>query len=337
MEKYKIDRINELTRISRERELTPQEKKEREALRREYINNIKAQLTGELDNTYIVNPDGSRTSLKEKAEGADKMKVKIMTCNVWADVFGNPVKERDECLARVILKYMPDAVSFQEMHPNWHRSKLQEELFTRGYKEAEAELSGNPLNYTPVYYRADVYELIETGFHKFSGPNDYDSKSATWAVLKDRATGKTFCNIATHFYYESNEKGENARRQNSREILEISENIRKKYGIPVFLGGDLNCDLLSEPYRILEEGGLKCASLTAKEKTNCICTWHEYPKYNKETEKYTPANLSDRENKYSIDHILTTKDAAVLKYEVVTEEDAKIASDHCPVYIEAEI
>lgn len=66
MEQKKIDRISELTRISRERELTEAERKERAALRLEYIESYKSSLVGILDNTYIQNPDGSKTKLKKK-------------------------------------------------------------------------------------------------------------------------------------------------------------------------------------------------------------------------------------------------------------------------------
>ncbi len=66
MEQKKIDRINELTKISRERELTPYEKKEREVLRREFIDSYKASLVGILDNTVIQNPDGSKRKLQRK-------------------------------------------------------------------------------------------------------------------------------------------------------------------------------------------------------------------------------------------------------------------------------
>lgn len=66
MNQKKIDRISELTRISRERELTEQERKERAALRLEYIEAYKSSLTGILDNTYIQNPDGTKTKLKMK-------------------------------------------------------------------------------------------------------------------------------------------------------------------------------------------------------------------------------------------------------------------------------
>lgn len=49
MEKEKIDRINYLARKSRETSLTPEELKEQETLRREYIESFKASMRGQLD------------------------------------------------------------------------------------------------------------------------------------------------------------------------------------------------------------------------------------------------------------------------------------------------
>ena len=69
MEQKKIDRINELARRVKEGEtLTPGELAERDALRREYIDSVKASLTGQLDNTYIVGPDGVKRKLNEKSK-----------------------------------------------------------------------------------------------------------------------------------------------------------------------------------------------------------------------------------------------------------------------------
>ena len=65
MEKTKIDRINELARISRERALTDEEKKEQAAFREEYIKNFRTQFSGVLENTYIQRPDGSREKIKK--------------------------------------------------------------------------------------------------------------------------------------------------------------------------------------------------------------------------------------------------------------------------------
>lgn len=61
-----INRINELARKAKAEGLTPEETTERDKLRRIYIDSVKASLTGQLDNTYIVRPDGSKTKLERK-------------------------------------------------------------------------------------------------------------------------------------------------------------------------------------------------------------------------------------------------------------------------------
>lgn len=68
MKQEKIDRISELTRISRQRELTPQEQAERKALREEYIAAIRMSLEGHLDNTYLMDDEGNEVKLKKKED-----------------------------------------------------------------------------------------------------------------------------------------------------------------------------------------------------------------------------------------------------------------------------
>ncbi len=52
-----VKKINEFTRLSKERELTEEEKKEREKYRRLYIDKFKESLKGHLDNIKIVKVD----------------------------------------------------------------------------------------------------------------------------------------------------------------------------------------------------------------------------------------------------------------------------------------
>lgn len=59
-------RINELARLSRERELTPEEKEEQARLRKEYMAVFKANLTAQLDNTYLVDSKGNKISVKDR-------------------------------------------------------------------------------------------------------------------------------------------------------------------------------------------------------------------------------------------------------------------------------
>ena len=61
-----IARINELAAKAKKEGLTEEELVERDKLRRIYIDSVKASLTGHLDNTYIVRPDGTKEKLTPK-------------------------------------------------------------------------------------------------------------------------------------------------------------------------------------------------------------------------------------------------------------------------------
>ena len=61
-----IARINELAAKAKAEGLTDEEIVERDKLRRIYIDNVKANLTGQLDNTYIVYPDGTKKKVQHK-------------------------------------------------------------------------------------------------------------------------------------------------------------------------------------------------------------------------------------------------------------------------------
>ena len=61
-----IARINVLAKKNKETGLTPEETAERDRLRRIYINSVKASLVGHLENTYIVEPDGTKKKLGKK-------------------------------------------------------------------------------------------------------------------------------------------------------------------------------------------------------------------------------------------------------------------------------
>ena len=61
-----IKRINELAAKAKSEGLTPEELTERDKLRRIYIDSVKASLVGQLENTYIVEPDGTKRKLEHK-------------------------------------------------------------------------------------------------------------------------------------------------------------------------------------------------------------------------------------------------------------------------------
>ncbi len=68
MEKAKIDRINALARLAKERALTGEELAERDALRKEYIAAFRRGTIELLENTWIQTPDGKKHPLPRKGK-----------------------------------------------------------------------------------------------------------------------------------------------------------------------------------------------------------------------------------------------------------------------------
>lgn len=66
MEQNKLDRINELARESKVRELTSVEKQEQKKLRAEYVQLVHNNLRGQLETMKIQNPDGTIVDVKSK-------------------------------------------------------------------------------------------------------------------------------------------------------------------------------------------------------------------------------------------------------------------------------
>ncbi|MCD7813936.1 MAG: DUF896 domain-containing protein [Lachnospiraceae bacterium] len=66
MDPSKLQRINELARRAKAEGLTEAERKEQALLRQEYIEAVRRNLRGQLDNIDVVNPDGSIENLGEK-------------------------------------------------------------------------------------------------------------------------------------------------------------------------------------------------------------------------------------------------------------------------------
>ena len=61
-----IKRINELYHKSQGEGLTEEEKEEQQLLRRKYVESVRANLRGQLDNMSIQRPDGTIEKVRKK-------------------------------------------------------------------------------------------------------------------------------------------------------------------------------------------------------------------------------------------------------------------------------
>ena len=66
MTEERIARLNELARKQKAAGLTQEETAERQALREEYLAAIRGSLESHLENTYILEPDGTKRKLTKR-------------------------------------------------------------------------------------------------------------------------------------------------------------------------------------------------------------------------------------------------------------------------------
>ena len=64
METERMQRINELARKAKTVGLTEEEIKERDILRKEYLETFRKNLRDQLDNTYLVDEHGNKRTLR---------------------------------------------------------------------------------------------------------------------------------------------------------------------------------------------------------------------------------------------------------------------------------
>ena len=68
VDQKKIDRINELARKNKAEGLTPEEIKERDALRKEYLANFRKNFRARLENIEVVSPEEYERPMKGKKD-----------------------------------------------------------------------------------------------------------------------------------------------------------------------------------------------------------------------------------------------------------------------------
>lgn len=183
--------------------------------------------------------------------------LKFMSFNLRYDTTSHPLMSeqvRGPHLMSLIEGYGVDSVGFCEATDTWMKF-LRPEMAKLGYSYVGAgrdnglddvNKTGTGNEFTPVFYRNDKYELVDSDTFWLSRTPDVKSgtdwnaantRICTYAVLKNKATGEMYAHFATHLDHVS----ETARLNGVRIIMARIDEIREKYdGIPVLLTGDLN-------------------------------------------------------------------------------------------------
>ena len=270
-----------------------------------------------------------------------------------------PVALRQEMERDLICEYAPDIVGMQEYCITYHKD-MTPLLTEAGYTEVDVAHTrthpdGTKLNYTPLFYRADRVKLLDKGFvmypetmpdpSKDDGSvlniNDVSSKSLTWGVFEEIASGKRFIAVCTHFMYSAAwltpQQREDVRAQNATQLVEVVKELRAKdeyRGLPVIMGGDLNTYITSVAMQNLRDGGMEWLYDIApiKDESRGLKI---YATYDKNIGEYVTCPEPVDEPHHAIDYIWLMRgecgyDADVAAYVTITDRKALLSSDHCP-------
>jgi endonuclease/exonuclease/phosphatase family metal-dependent hydrolase len=254
-------------------------------------------------------------SIETKAAGT----VRIMSFNVRCTNVGTHSREdRVDSVTGAIETVMPDLLGVQEATPEW-MSDLKARLPAYACIGVGRDDGVDKGEYSAIFYLKDKYEMVDSGTFWLSDTPDTPSRSwtsflkriCTWAVLKDRATGKDFLYMNTHF--------DNAFTPRKNSIPLILEKAAEFENIPVICTGDFNTIEISPLYVDLLAGSLSNAKYSAADTMSVITTTAGLP--------------LGRLGCFTVDHILVNSKVEPKVYRVVTQKfDNMLPSDHYPIY-----
>ncbi len=167
---------------------------------------------------------------------------------------GDNQTTRTDEISAILNDYAPDLFGLQETQEK--HMPIYSELIP-GYKYVYFDNDGTTYNSQPIFYRADKFELLESGIQWMSDTPDVRSKyeesaytrSFTYALLKDVATAETLLMVNTHVDYRDD--------GNKKQIKKLLEIVDAKYpNIPKFFIADWNMYRTSDGYAILRDAGM---------------------------------------------------------------------------------
>ena len=180
--------------------------------------------------------------------------------------------------------------------------------------------------YSPILYRKDRFSVVKSGNFWLAedmnavGKKGWDAaceRVATWAIFKDKKSGKEFFFLNTHLDH----MGQVARHEGASLVLKQVKLLSRN--LPVIVTGDFNAVPTDDPIKVLTDEK-DPRHLTHARTLAPLCygpewTFHDYGR----------VPLDER---VWIDYIFVKGNVKVLRHGVLAESlDNLYPSDHCPV------
>lgn len=261
-------------------------------------------------------------------------KLNVMSFNIRYD---NPEDSLDnwqyrkDRVAHAIHFYDADILGTQEVLHNQLKDMKARlpEYAVIGVGRIDGKEKGE---YSALFYKKERFTLIDSGYFWLSetptvvGSNGWDGaceRIATWAKLKDNASGKQVFALNTHFDHV----GVVARRESVSLILAKVNELSK--GMPVVVTGDFNADPQSDVVRNMTDVTNKMHLTDSRSVAPVVYgpawSFHAFGKI-------------PYERRSLIDYVFIRNGVKVISYGVLAEtENEAFLSDHTPVLITIEL
>jgi len=251
-------------------------------------------------------------------------KIVVLSQNVRCNNDGTSknISDRAPRFKQLVEKYSPDLIGTQETTPVWN-------TYFKTYFDGVYGMVGcsrNGKNATSgewgtILYRLDRFELLDSGdfwlsstpnqVSKVNGSNCY--RICTWALLKDKVTGKTLVFANTHL-----DHGTDAVRD--QQVQYLFSGLGDKIGkYPIYLTGDFNATPDSSVYSVATSKLLDARTTALENRSTISWTFDSYGTKN-------PGKI--------IDYCFYDSQSDALWYKVLSDQFGGYVSDHYGVITE---
>ena len=267
---------------------------------------------------------------------AAKKSVKIMTFNVRCVVEAdglNQWKNRKDYAVNLLKFYKPDLFGVQEAT---HQQMVDilaglSDYAYVGVGRSDGKTGGE---YSAIFYEKVRFEVKDSGTFwlaegektNIPGSLGWDAdypRIATWAIFKDKKTGKSFFYLNTHLDHI----GVQARHNGAKLLLNFAKSHSK--GLPVVMTGDFNAEPADDPILVLTQPEDKSFVLIDSKSVSKLVygpegTFHDFGRI-------------EFEKRPRLDYIFINGKMSVKYHAVLTDNLGKLyPSDHHPVIAKIE-
>ncbi len=254
---------------------------------------------------------------EERQEATD---LRVMSFNIRCLGVGNETwYDRIDIVSQTFLNSEADSIGIQEGTPEW-MATLKDTVSEKYAFVGQGRDGLDKGEYSAIFYLKDKYDIVDSGTFWLSNTPDEMSRGwdasmnriCTWAILKNKETGKEYVHMNSHFDHI----GSIAQKNSAALITERA----KAFGdMPIVFTADMNVRENSTAYNTMVTSGVFKDTKKEAPDTMDYLTYHD-------TKPENHAN-------HVLDYVMVNDGLSALSYRVVTAGvDGRYVSDHFPVY-----